>query len=126
MRCQPMPSDPARAADDEAMLRMLWLWVGYVAYDETLSESGEEAVKRFLKRAWPKYHGSRITRSLLETWVQYARTLSMNETLRHATADEAGILAAGAENGCERPQRAIGCPSALLSEKVSLTCAWPL
>lgn len=32
----------------------------------------------------------------------------MNETLRHATADEAGILAAGAENGCERPQRAIG------------------
>ena len=72
---QPMPSDPARAADDEAVLRMLWLWVGYVAYDETLSESGEEAVKRFLKRAWPKYHGSRITRSLLETWVQYAKDI---------------------------------------------------
>lgn len=49
----------------------------------------------------------------------------MNETLRHATADEAGILAAGAENGCERPERAIGV-SALLSEKVSLTCSWPL
>lgn len=32
----------------------------------------------------------------------------MNEMLRHATADEAGILVAGAENGCERPQRAIG------------------
>ena len=72
---QPMPSDPARAADDEAVLRMLWLWVGYVAYDETLSESGEEAVKRFLKRAWPKYHGNRITRSLLETWVQYAKDI---------------------------------------------------
>lgn len=70
-----MPSDPARAADDEAVLRMLWLWVGYVAYDETLSESGEEAVKRFLKRAWPKYHGNRITRSLLETWVQYAKDI---------------------------------------------------
>ena len=55
---QPMPSDPARAADDEA-----------------LSESGEEAVKRFLKRAWPKYHGNRITRSLLETWVQYAKDI---------------------------------------------------
>ena len=63
------------AADDEAVLRMLWLWVGYVAYDETLSESGEEAVKRFLKRAWPKYHGNRITRSLLETWVQYAKDI---------------------------------------------------
>ena len=52
----------------------------------------------------------------------------MNEMLRHATADEAGILAAGAENGCERPERperAIGV-SALLSEKVSLTCSWPL
>ena len=40
----------------------------------------------------------------------------MNEMLRHATADEAGILAAGAENGCEQPERAIGV-SALLSEK---------
>ena len=29
---QPMPSDPARAADDEAVLRMLWLWVGSVSY----------------------------------------------------------------------------------------------
>ena len=44
----------------------------------------------------------------------------MKETLRHATADEAGILAAGAENGCEWPERAIGA-SAALSEKVSLT-----
>ena len=43
----------------------------------------------------------------------------MNEMLRHATADEAGILAAGAENGCERPERAIGV-SALLSDNVLL------
>ena len=49
----------------------------------------------------------------------------MNETLRHATADEAGILAAGAENGCEWPERASGANVAL-SEKVSLTCSWPL
>ena len=49
----------------------------------------------------------------------------MNEMLRLATADEAGILAAGAENGSERPERAIGV-SALLSDKVSLTCSWPL
>lgn len=39
---QPMPSDPARAADDEAVLRMLWLWVGYVAYDETLSSPAKK------------------------------------------------------------------------------------
>lgn len=49
----------------------------------------------------------------------------MNETLRHATADEAGILAVGAENGCEWSERVIGV-SAALSEKVSLTCSWPL
>lgn len=49
----------------------------------------------------------------------------MNEMLRHATADEAGILAVGAENGCEWSERAIGV-SAALSEKVSLTCSWPL
>lgn len=49
----------------------------------------------------------------------------MNETLRLATADEAGILAAGAENGCEWHERAVGA-SAALSEKVCLTCSWPL
>ena len=72
---QPMPSDPEAPASSEAVLRMLWLWVGFITYDETLSGLGEEAVKRFLKRAWPKYHGSRVTRGLLETWVQYAQDI---------------------------------------------------
>lgn len=72
---RPLPSEPDRQASDEAVLRMLWLWAGYVTYCEPLSAAASEAVRRLLKRAWPTRPVGHITRSVIERWVRYAQNI---------------------------------------------------
>lgn len=78
----PMPSDPNAPASAEALLRTLWLWTGYLTYEETLSESAQEALRRMLWEFWPRYPGGRVTRGVIEAWIRYAGDIQYERDAR--------------------------------------------